>query len=499
MQEKAVTRASMCALCASVVVAFGIAALGGCGSPSATVPEDGGSTSGGGSGSSGGSSGTSSSGTSSSGTSGSGGSGSSSGGGTSTSSSGSASGSGGSSSGSGSSSSSGSTSGGFRHPGVLVNSEQLTFLKGRIASGAAPWTAALQEAKTRLPPSYLGTVPFASLTYVPQPVPQICCGSRTTPDVGCRAEQFDVAAAYTDALIWALSGDESYAKQSIAILNAYGSVLQTHAPPTTMCGTPPGLSSNTPVQSGWTGSVFPRAAEIMRATYPPWAQADIDKFKAMLRSAYLPNLINGAIHDNGNWELSIADALIQIGVFLDDQATYNQGLTYWRRRVPAYIYLTTDGAMPVTIPGQGATWNGATSYFNGLSQETCRDLGHVQLAFAAMINGAETARIQGVDLYSEQGPRIVAGLELAASYLNGATTPDPGCPYNAGMAMGFPNPPLNKPNPTWEIAYNQYATRAAMMLPNTAALVAKVRPTTVDHEMVWETLTHAEVGSVGLP
>jgi hypothetical protein len=341
-------------------------------------------------------------------------------------------------------------------------------------------------------------VPFASLTYIPQPVPEICCGSYSSPDVGCRLEQFDVAAAYTDALIWALTGDEAYAKQSIAIMNAYSAVLKTHAPPGSMCGSPAGLSSNTPVQSGWCGSVFPRAAEIIRATYPGWAQADIDRFSAMLKSAYLPNLVAGSIKDNGNWELAMADALIQIGVFLDDSATFEQGLAYWRRRVPAYIYLTSDGATPVMIPGEGATWNGATVYPNGLSQETCRDLGHVQLGFAAMINGAETARIQGVDLYSEQATRIVAGLELAGSYLGGATTPDPGCPYNAAKSIGFPNPPLNKPNPMWEIAYNEYATRLGMTIPSTAAMVAKVRPTAVDHHMEWETLTHAEVGSVGL-
>jgi hypothetical protein len=410
-----------------------------------------------------------------------------------------------SSSGGSSTSSSGSSSGSvsfdggaFVHPGVLVNGAQLAFLKAQIAAGAEPWTNALAVAKTKLAPSYLGSQQYASLTYVAHPVPQICCGSTSSPDVGCRAEQFDVAAAYTDALIWALTGDEAYATQSIAIMNAYSAVLKTHAPPSTMCGTPPGLSTNTPVQSGWCGSVFPRAAEIIRATYPGWPQTDIDAFKTMLQSAYLPALGNGAIAENGNWELAMADALIQIGVFLDDPDTFNKGVGFWQRRVPAYIYLTSDGPTPVMIPGEGATWNGATHYLEGLSQETCRDLGHVQLGFAAMINGAETARIQGLDLYSQQSTRIVAGLELAASYLNGATTPDPGCPYNASKAIGFPNPPLNMPNPTWEIAYNQFANRDKMTLPNTAAIVAKVRPTTVNHHMEWETLTHAEVGSVGL-
>src|SRR5262249_29992364 len=156
-------------------------------------------------------------------------------------------------------------------------------------------------------PSYIGvTEPYASLTYVAQPVPEVCCGSTTSPDVGCRAEQFDVEAAYTDALIWAVTGDEAYAKQSIALMNAYSALLKTHAPQTSMCGTPPGVWSNTPVQSGWCGAVFPRAAEIMR-TYSGWAPADIEKFKAMLKSAYLPNLVDGALKDNGNWELSIAE------------------------------------------------------------------------------------------------------------------------------------------------------------------------------------------------
>ena len=50
----------------------------------------------------------------------------------------------------------------------------------------------------------------------------------------------------------------------------------------------------------------------------------------------------------------------------------------------------------------------------------------------------------------------------------------------------------------WEIAYNHYATRLGMALPQTLEVVQKVRPTNVDHHMDWETLTHADVGSVGL-
>ena len=50
----------------------------------------------------------------------------------------------------------------------------------------------------------------------------------------------------------------------------------------------------------------------------------------------------------------------------------------------------------------------------------------------------------------------------------------------------------------WEIAYNEYANRLSMPLPNVAQLVKAIRPTAINHHMNWETLTHADVGSVGL-
>jgi len=379
---------------------------------------------------------------------------------------------------------------------VLVTGEQLSFVKAKLSAGAEPWKSALAKAMTYMRSSdFSGYPAFASLTYVPHPVPEICCGSVSKPDIGCKAEQFDASAAYTTALIWALTGNEAYGKQSIAIMNAYSAVLKKHYGPTETCtdstGTS-GISSNTIVQSGWVGSIFPRAAEIMR-TDPAWSADDVAKFKTLLQSAYLPNLQTEP-PDNGNWELSVADALVQIGVFLDDEASFKQGLGFWRKRVPAYIYLSADGKTPVTIAG--AKWN-ATNYFDGLCQETCRDLHHPQLGFAAMINAAETARIQGVDLYAEQAARITAGLEVESGYLNQLAasqklSPDPGC------STVFPNSDMEGPAPMWEIAYNHYATRLGMSLPNTQALLSKIRPTGVDHHMDFETLTHAQVGRIGI-
>ena len=73
----------------------------------------------------------------------------------------------------------------------------------------------------------------------------------------------------------------------------------------------------------------------------------------MLRTQYLPTIIHGDC-ENGNKELAMSEALINIGVFNDDRAVYDLGVKMWRGRTPAYIYLKSDGPTPIEPPGCGA-------------------------------------------------------------------------------------------------------------------------------------------------
>ncbi len=369
----------------------------------------------------------------------------------------------------------GTTMNGFRHPGILVDREQLDFVKAKIAASAAPWKAAFDAASANH---------YGSLTYTAAPVPNVGCGSYSNPDIGCTAEKSDAAAAYTHALLYYFSGNAAHAQKAIEIMNAWSSVLTTHS------------LSNAPVQSGWVGAVFPRAAEIIRYTYNGWAPADVTRFGKMLHDAYLPFVINGA-RENGNWELSEIDAAIAIAVFLDDKATFDKAVAMWRKRVPAYVYLTTDGPLPVAPPAGNAVgqqqiiafWYNQTTFTDGLAQETCRDLGHTQYGLAAIINVAETARIQGVDLYTAEAKRIAAGMEFHAKFLNGAAVPSTLCGGTLTAVTA---------DPMWEIGFNALATRLGMPLPQTQQVITRIRPSGVDHHMEWETLTHAELGSVGI-
>ena len=122
------------------------------------------------------------------------------------------------------------------------------------------------------------------------------------------------------------------------------------------------------------------------------------------------------------------EASIGAAVFLEDKDLYTQSMSKFAGRVPAYIYLTSDGPYPV--PGRGVAntteaiikywFNQATYPVSGITQETCRDFAHVSYGISSMAHVAETSRIQGVDLWkTELGTRVQAALELHSPFNSG--------------------------------------------------------------------------------
>ena len=359
--------------------------------------------------------------------------------------------------------------GAFRHPGVLLNRAQLDLLKARVAAGTQPTLDAYNRARTDA---------LGSLSYVPHPWQTVECGAYSTPNLGCSDESKDSRAAYTHALLWHITGNTAHAQKSVEIMNAWARTL-----------TGGHTNHNAPLQAAWYGSVWPRAAEIIRYTYTGWASADVDRFKTMLRTQYLPSFINGSCA-NGNWEASMAEATVNIGVFLDDKAVYDKGVSLWRGRVKAYFYLTSDGALPLPPSHcNRPSWYGETTFVDGLCQETCRDYGHMSGGFAGLVNAAETAYQQGLDLYGEESLRLRKAMEFHTQYLNGVAVPSWLCDGSLDLQVGG----------TWEIGYNHYALRKGYSLPHTLAVLQANRPMGASAHKVWETLSHAGVGNAGLP
>lgn len=167
----------------------------------------------------------------------------------------------------------------FTHPGVLLSSSQLNFIRSKVNAGAQPWSDAYS--------SMLGHS-LLSQSRTPSPRSVVECGSGSqNPGNGCKEERQDALAAYGNALAWYVSQDSKYAKKAISYFNAWAGTITDHT------------YSNAKLQTGWSGTSWARAAEIIRYTYTGWSSGDITKFENMLRNIYLPEIIGGS-NSNGN-------------------------------------------------------------------------------------------------------------------------------------------------------------------------------------------------------
>ncbi|AZM50185.1 hypothetical protein DMB38_34290 [Streptomyces sp. WAC 06738] len=357
----------------------------------------------------------------------------------------------------------------FTHPGVTVSRGQLDFTREKVNAGAQPWKGAYDQ--------MMGSR-YASLSRTPKPRAVVECGSYSNPNYGCTDEREDAIAAYTTALAWYLTRDERYARKSIELMDAWSATIRDHT------------NSNAPLQTGWAGSSWPKAAEIIKYTYDGgWANEG--RFRTMLRDVYLPEIIGGS-NSNGNWELTMMEAAVGIAVFLEDKGAYDRAMQTFRTRVPAFVYLESDGELPRTVPKQNLDtrqkiinyWQGQSTFVTGLTQETCRDFTHTGYGLASISHVAETARIQGEDLYrTDVGERLRHALGFQSRYELGEAPPAWLCGGSVDRGLG----------PVTEIGYNALHHRMGIAMTNTGRYTEQSRPAGSNNLFVaWQTLTHAE-------
>ena len=389
----------------------------------------------------------------------------------------------------------GAADGAFVHPGVFVDAPRLARIRAAVlgANASGPLHDAYLAAKrSRYAPNG---------TYMPRGPPPsgtIECGSFSHPDHGCSDEATDTTTAYLSALLWAIGGEPHHAAAAVAVLDAYARGLKRYN------------NTNAPLQAAWAAMMLSKAAELLAHGHPPpghppphqghhsspgsgsaaqaqttqaaqvqaaaqaraaavspWPAADQAALAAMHRAVTVPLIRNGS-GANGNWELSMLDALAGIAVFAEDRALLDHALALWRQRLPAYLYLhALDGGAPVPPPRGHPSWYGQATFnasVDGVCQETCRDLGHMQFGLASALYAAETASIQGVDLLGEMQPRIVAALEFHATLLLNETAVPADVCAGAGVKIARA--------PTFEAGFDQYHRRRNISLPATARYIA---------------------------
>lgn len=205
------------------------------------------------------------------------------------------------------------------------------------------------------------------------------------------------------------------------------------------------------------------------------------------------------------------EAVQGMAVFNNDADTYAKAMTKFLLRVPAYVYLTSDGALPLSTPTNNLTtpakiikyWQYQTTFVDGISQETCRDFAHTGYGLASIGHVAETSRIQGTNLYPDSaargagpngtdvqlGKRLRLGLELHSTY--DAGTPVPAWFCNGTISRGL--------GPVTEVGYDVFHTRPfsdtmrlSYDMPYTRNVTVSQRPAGTNYLFLgWETLTHA--------
>jgi hypothetical protein len=368
----------------------------------------------------------------------------------------------------------------FRHPGTLNTIAELRKIQAKILAGEQPWKGAFEKMQAS---------PYARRDYTPHPV-AIVSGGRTEANA-----IRDAVAAYTQALLWVLTGDEWHAQKAGDLIDAWSSTLTSFD----------GLAWY--LDPAWIAAPLVEAAEILRATYPKWGGAE--RLGRLFNDVFLPNL-HGRL-SFGNREFAVTNAMLAIGVFNEDRAAFYEGIHNWLRYIPSYFYIASDGPEPkpadywLSSPsdeflmqldggkpragwaswielskgrkGDDKTaltkdtveelWHHPGAYLPGYTPETGgRDLGHTENAFLSAVNTAEIAWNQGIDIYSIAAPRLSVFMETMASIRLGE--PISPAAYGGNLPLG------NGLAPTYEIAYNHLHNKMSIALPKTRQLIETV-------------------------
>lgn len=342
----------------------------------------------------------------------------------------------------------------FVHPGIHHTEEGIDFVKEKIAAGEEPFKKSWELLKNSR---------YASLRWKANPVPHVQRGPSNNPNIGSSDFTDDSRAAYTHALHWALSGEKIHAQKSAEIIDAWSSTLKKIS------------NHDARLLVGMSGENYLIAAELLRhykGGWDGWPKENQEQFETMLRNIWYPIIKDFYPSANGNWDAAMEQTIIAMGVFLDDKAIFNRAITYFRK-------------------GKG---NGAIGmYFkeNGQCQETGRDQGHTQMGLEFLANTAETAWIQGIDLYSALDNRLLKGFEYTAKYNLGNDVPYE--PYKSFEGRyhykRISDDSRGRLHNMYEKVLNHYTHRRGIKAPYTQQAAEKNRPETRRHCFIpWATL-----------
>jgi hypothetical protein len=336
----------------------------------------------------------------------------------------------------------------FVHPGLLHNTADLARIKSSVANkfGRPYASYQLLQSSTRSSASYNMAGPFQLLTRDASVTVNGVGGGTVKNGV-----EADFLAAYYNALMYNITGNEAHAKKSIQIIDAYAA-------------TTTGITGGDAELNGLYGFMLANAAELMRSTYSAWPVEKQQQCATMLKQVFYPVLQNFKPCSHGNWDIICMKALMAIAIYSNDTDMFNRVVTYFYH-------------------GEG---NGSIDNYvltaAGQLQESNRDQPHVMLALGSMAELAEMGIKQGVDLYSASGNALMRGYEYTAKYNLGQTvdyqTAYDYCEknYSDYTPESISANGRGQFRSVFEIAYNHYVVRKGLQMPWTLQVMSAMGP-----------------------
>lgn len=324
----------------------------------------------------------------------------------------------------------------FVHPGLLHSAADLARMRDAVAARTSP-----------VHDGYLALAahPRSSASYTVQNTGRITTWGRGPGDFQNQAVA-DSAAAYQNALLWAVTGERAHADKARDILNAWSASL------TLVTG------ADGPLGAGLQGFKLANAAELLRHTgYDGWAAADLARCERSFLDVWYPALSGHMLYANGNWDLTALQTIAAFGVFCDQPVLFEDALRY-----------------AAAGPGNGSLRHRIVTDA-GQGQESGRDQGHEQLAVGLTGDLAQVAWNQGVDLWGADGDRLLANFEYAARYnLGDDVLFVPGLDRTGKyLKQAVSATARGTLPPIYEMAYAHYTGVRGLAAPHTEAAVLR--------------------------
>lgn len=263
----------------------------------------------------------------------------------------------------------------------------------------------------------------------------------------------DFLAAYYNALLFVVDGDNAHARKSLEIIRGYSQKLKTID------------GHDAPLCAALQGFILINACELMRYTeFSGWTRNDTRLTESMFREAFLPVLDefdSKSPYANGNWGAAVCKMRMAIAVYCDDEVQYRRAKNY-------FLHGNDNGALPNYVAESGQC------------QESGRDQAHVMLGLGQLAEICEVAWSQNDDLYAMLNNRLMVGYEYTSKANLGYDVPfftwkDLTGKYSNWTCLSDGG--RGQWRAVFEIAYNHYVGRKHLQMPFTAKVLGHyVRP-----------------------